>query len=375
MNIEEWLPSNTVYLTIHGSKAYGLATDTSDVDIKGICVPPRAVENDLFHKFEQAENHPFIEKQCSHYKNPNNPKLESVIFSLKKFFVLAAGINPNIIELIWTHESDRLMFHKCVNSLFEHRDLFLSSKAKYTFSGYAASQLAKIERHRKWIIEGELKLPERKDFGLPNVSPRGFDEVNKYIKQKIEEWNLSKFPMDEMDRNDLKETIWELIGEVSKASVTWDNWPEVYWLSVQLKLVYDLGLSEEVAKLIQAEYAYKRASEKYQSWVNWKKNRNPERAKLERKMGFDGKHASHLVRLLRMGCEILQEGKVIVKRPDREELLNIKNGGWSYEKLIEYSQKIQTKLDDLYKITKLPKTVNYVKINDLYQKIINEYQK
>jgi hypothetical protein len=32
-----------------------------------------------------------------------------------------------------------------------------------------------------------------------------------------------------------------------------------------------------------------------------------------------------------MGYEILTQGKVIVKRPDREEILAIKNGAWSYE--------------------------------------------
>jgi predicted nucleotidyltransferase len=368
MNLE-WLKDNIVYLAVHGSQAYGLATESSDVDVKGICIPPSEVENDLFQNFEQAENHPDVEKQCSYLKNPKNPKLESTVYSLKKFFVLAANINPNIIELLWTHESDRLMFHKITNSLFEHRDLFLSSKAKFTFSGYAFAQAAKIERHRKWIVEGELKEPTRSEFGLPNVSPRGFDEVNKYVKQKLEDWNLSKFPLDEMVRNDLKETMWELITEVSGASISWDNWPEAYWLSAQQKLVHDLGLSEQVAKLIQAEYAYKRAVEKYQSWVNWKKNRNKERAVLEEKSGYDTKHASHLVRLMRMGYEILSEGKVIVKRPDREEILAIKKGAWSYEKVMGYAQEMQVKLDEAYKVTKLPKTVDFKKINGLYHDI------
>jgi predicted nucleotidyltransferase len=368
MNLN-WLKDNLVYLTVHGSRAYGLATESSDVDVKGICIPPDEVENDLFQHFEQAENHPDVEVQCAYLKNPKNPKLESTVYSLRKFFILAANINPNIIELLWTHESDRLMYHKSISSLFEHRDLFLSSKAKFTFSGYAFAQAAKIERHRKWIVEGELKEPSRADFGLPDTSPRGFDEVNKYVKQKLEEWNLSKFPLDEMTRNDLKETIWELIIEVSGASVSWDNWPEAYWLSAQQKLVHDLGLSEQVAKLIQAEYAYKRSVEKYQSWVNWKKNRNKERAVLEEKSGYDTKHASHLVRLMRMGYEILTEGKVIVKRPDRDEILSIKKGAWSYDKVMEYAEEMQVKLDEAYKVTKLPKTVDFKKINGLYHDI------
>mgnify|MGYP001607055563 CR=1 FL=1 len=46
------------------------------------------------------------------------------------------------------------------------------------------------------------------------------------------------------------------------------------------------------------------------------------------------KHAMHLVRLMRMCKEILITCEVVVKRPDREELLAIRNGAWSYYKLI-----------------------------------------
>jgi uncharacterized protein len=369
----KWLQNNIIYLTVHGSQSYGLATELSDVDVKGICIPPQSVEDNLFHKFEQSDNHPVVEQQFNHLKNPKNPKLESTVFSLKKFFVLAANVNPNIIELLWTDPTDHYVVDETMEELLNSRDLFLSSKAKFTFSGYAFSQAAKIERHRKWLVEGELHQPTRSEFKLPDVSPRGFDEVNKYIKQKIEDWNLSKFSLEEMERNDLKETIWELITEVSGAKVTWDNWPEVYWLSVQNKLVHDLGLSEEVAKLIQAEYAYKRAVEKYNSWLNWKKQRNPARAILEEKSGYDTKHASHLVRLMRMGYEILNEGKVVVKRPDRDEILAIKNGAWSYDKVMEYAQAMQSKLDEAYKTTKLKKNVDFEKVNNLYHSLRRKY--
>ena len=73
MNLN-WLKDRLIYLTLHGSQAYGLATELSDVDVKGICIPPPEVENDLFQRFEQAENHPDIEKNYDFLKNRNNPK-------------------------------------------------------------------------------------------------------------------------------------------------------------------------------------------------------------------------------------------------------------------------------------------------------------
>ena len=133
----KWLFPNTIYVTLHGSQAYGLNNELSDVDVKGIVIPQKEVENNLFHRFEQAENNPILEESLSSFKNPKNPKFESTIYSLKKFMVLAANVNPNIIELLWTDPSDHFIFRPTMDVLMENRELFLSSKSKFTFSGYA----------------------------------------------------------------------------------------------------------------------------------------------------------------------------------------------------------------------------------------------
>lgn len=372
MNLE-WLKDNLVYVTLHGSQAYGLNNELSDVDVKGICVPPRYVENDLFDRFEQAENNPVIEDKLGHLRNPKNPKFESTIYSLRKFFLLAAQVNPNIIEVLWTDEADHFIKSPLMEKLLANKARFLSSKAKFTFSGYAFAQAAKIERHRKWIVLGELSEPKREDFGLPPVVGKGVDEVFGYIKSKVEEWNLNQFPLEEKDRSDLKETIWELVWTLSKKEVSWDNWPDAYAEGVIHNLGKELSLKDEVVDLIQKERAYFKAHNNYKSWLRWKAERNPARRELEVKSGYDTKHASHLVRLMRMGYEIMTEGKVVVKRPDREELLSIKNGGWSYEKVMDYAKEMQKKLDEAYKVTTLPKSVDYAGLNELYHQLSEEY--
>ena len=369
----KWLEANIIFVTLHGSRAYGLNDELSDTDIKGICIPPRDIGDNLFHRFEQVENHQFIENKLKHLKNPKNPKFESVIYSLRKFMVLAAGVNPNIIELLWTDPTDHFVSKPLMLGLFENRRLFLSSKAKFTFSGYAFAQAAKIERHRKWIVLGDLKKPKREDFGLPVERARQLDEVFGFVKSEVERWNLSRFPMEELERADLKETIWELVGNVSKLQVGWDNWPQAYEVAIVNKIAKEYDLKDEVVALLHKEREYKRAREQYTSWVNWKQNRNKDRAILEEKSGYDTKHASHLVRLMRMGWEILTLGKVIVKRPDREEILAIKNGGWSYDRVMEYAKEMQSRLDSAYTITKLPKSVDGEKINKLYHQLNEEY--
>jgi hypothetical protein len=362
-------------MTVAGSQCYGLSNELSDLDMKGICVPPRNVENDLFHRFEQADNYEPFHTKFDHLKNPKNPKIESTVYSLKKFMILAANVNPNIVELLWVDLSDILTCMPVAEKLLANRDLFLSSKAKYTFSGYAMAQAAKIERHRKWIVMGELTPPSREQFGLGPEVTKGVSEVFGYIKSKVEEWNLNQFPIDEQQRADLKETIWTLIEELSGKKVTWDNWPDAYAAGVIEKVRKDLSLKDEVIYLINQERAYDKAMSNYKSWIRWKAERNPARRELEVKSGYDTKHASHLVRLMRMGYEILTEGKVIVKRPDREEILSVKNGGWSYEKVMEFAKEMQAKLDVAYKATTLRKSVDFEKVNKLYHELYEDYHR
>jgi predicted nucleotidyltransferase len=378
-----WLKDNTIFLTLHGSQAYGLANELSDVDVKGICIPPREVENDLFHRFEQSENDLGVAEKYAHWKNPKNPKFESVIYSLRKFFLLASKVNPNIIELLFTDESSWLERSSFSDILIANRDAFLSTKAKFTFSGYAFAQAAKIERHRKWIVMGELKEPSREEYGLPSIRPSGVEEVFGYVKSKVEQWNFNQFELEESDRADMKELIWDLVAQISNKNVSWDNWPDAYAAGVIHKMQNELSLKDDVIRLINAERAYFKAKNTYQSWLRWKKERNPERRKLEVNCGYDSKHASHLVRLMRMGYEILTEGTVYVKRPDAEELLAIKNGEWTYDRVMEYKEELQRKLDEAYQKmetdrraglpVRLPREVDYVKLNAFYHELSESY--
>lgn len=384
MNLN-WIEQNIIYVTLHGSQAYGLANEFSDVDVKGICIPPQEVEYNLFENFHQVENYPSLEQKLGHLKNPKNPKFESTIYSLRKFFLLASDVNPNIIELLYTDPKDHFVTHPVMMELLANRHLFLSNKARYTFAGYAMAQAKKIERHRKWIVLGEVKPPKREDFGLPPEKPRGMDEVFGYIKGKVEEWNLNQFEIDEMQRAELKDTIWDLLSTMTEKEVSIANWPDKYAEGVIYKMEKDFSLPPEVTKYIYAERAYAKAKQVFDSWVSWKKERNPARRELEEKSGYDTKHASHLVRLMRMGYEIITEGKVIVKRPDADELLAIKNGAWSFDKVMEFKDEMEKKLSTEYdrqkglitmlKPVPLPREVNKEALSKLYHKLCNEYWK
>jgi hypothetical protein len=86
------------------------------------------------------------------------------------------------------------------------------------------------------------------------------------------------------------------------------------------------------------------------------------------------KHGMHLVRLMKMCREIVSTGKVIVKRPDAAELLEIRAGSWSYEKLIEWSDKQEEELKALYETCKvIPHQPDREKIDKLCVEIVSEF--
>jgi uncharacterized protein len=80
-----------------------------------------------------------------------------------------------------------------------------------------------------------------------------------------------------------------------------------------------------------------------------------------------------LVRLLKMAVEILDTGKVIVKRPDAAELLSIRNGEWSYDQLMSWVQKIENQLPLYTAGSKLPHAPDRKAIDQLLIDVVDAY--
>jgi hypothetical protein len=93
-----------------------------------------------------------------------------------------------------------------------------------------------------------------------------------------------------------------------------------------------------------AERAYRAAAKHWSNYQAWLRDRNPARAELEARYGYDTKHAMHLLRLLRVGEEILREGVVRVLRPDAEWLLAVRNGALTYDHVLTYAAEHKARL-------------------------------
>ncbi|MCX5148533.1 nucleotidyltransferase domain-containing protein [Streptomyces sp. NBC_00320] len=117
---------HTVYACVMGSRAFGLATEASDTDRRGVYVAPTP----LFWRFEKPPTH------------VEGPREEEFSWELERFCELALRANPNILECLHSPLVERLT--PVGEELLSLREAFLSRRAHTTFTRYAASQRAKL---------------------------------------------------------------------------------------------------------------------------------------------------------------------------------------------------------------------------------------
>lgn len=322
MKIEE-IEKNKIFECITGSVLYGFSTPESDLDKRGVFIPTKDYVLGM-KKIEQYES----------------SMEDRVLYSIHKFFFLASNANPNIIELMYVPENKILARHSIWNKVRDNSHLFLSKKCKFSFAGYANAQLQRIERHKRWIDDPAEEPPKKEDY-IGMMALRIGDE--------------SKFVQVGWDKIKLKSII-EPQGGKS-----------------------DVGKFEN-AHMAELEYfrkdEYEAALKKHKQYLEWKKNRNPDRAKLEASYGYDGKHASHLIRLLKMGKEILEHGVIFVDREaygDAQLYLDIRAGKYPYDKLIGMAKDLEAEIEELYETSKLQKSPDVNNINDLLVEVYEEY--
>jgi uncharacterized protein len=291
-----------IFECITGSRLYGTNTPDSDFDYRGVVIPPMNILLDPFMGFDQKDSGFEEEDRC--------------LYALAKFMKLCTDSNPNLVEILFVPDSNILFKNEKWDNLISHRDLFLSKKAKFTFTGFGFSQLNDIKRHRQWFIDPPKEKPTRKMFSLtdsPKISGEGLQAVS----------NINFDYFNESFRDEIKREL-----EYRNAKQSWDN---------------------------------------YISWFN---NRNPKRKELEEKYGYDCKHAHHLFRLMTEGKELLLTGKITFPLPNKDELLEIKNGKYSYDEVIELAESFDKQMDMWYNESTLPHSADKKRLTDLYFKMI-----
>lgn len=388
------LHSATVFLTMSGSHAYGMSTPTSDYDYRGVAIAPINSYIGLLDKFEQAVDSDKGAHVYTHYPIgllKDDPRVEGAdpsmapdmqIMELSKFVRLALANNPSVLETLFTHNDEQVIVHPVMKRLINVRDKMLSKQVKARFCGYAASQLNRIKGHKRWLDNPPTHKPTREEFGLPEQTLVSQDQIgaaNTLIQREIDEFMVDQTHLPEDVKIELNaqlgrsmRAVWIAlntdvypVGDGQKFETTEEA---MYWGAAM-----DQGFSENFLEVLVREKRYRTAKREWDQYQTWLKQRNEKRAALEAKFGFDTKHASHLVRLMRMAREILTDHVVHVKRPDAEELLAIRAGAWTYEQIIEFAEKEDEALNEVVKVCTLPKTPDMHFFDNLVREMILEF--
>lgn len=351
MTEQEFIDKYTIFRCRAGSHAYGTNIASSDIDVRGVFIAPPSHIISCTQFVEQVE----VSGE------------DTTIFELQKFLKLAADCNPNIIELLFTDEENIIEMHPAWEKIRAQRGLFLSKKARHSFSGYAISQLKRIKGHHRWITNPQPKEEPRLINYCKIVNRDGAIITDPLV---IEARSRTSFIVETFGRSQFRifrspEFFPDKLGFFS------EDGNQVRPVNVaDDKLI---GRAEYYGFLIVNFDEYKKNHRDWKDYWKWKNNRNETRAKLEEQHGFDTKHASHLVRLMRMCKEIITEGRVVVRRPDAAELLEIRSGKFDYEGLIKWSEEMDAELDDLYEHSTLRYSADKQSIDELYREVVLEF--
>lgn len=126
-----------IYRCVVGSKAFGLSGPDSDLDIRGIYLPPAEIDWSLYGAPEQLES--ADDEEC--------------FWELKKFLVMALKANPNVLECLYTPLI--LDAKPLAMELRSMRFSFLSKLVYKTYNGYVLSQFKKLEQGLR--ASGEIR--------------------------------------------------------------------------------------------------------------------------------------------------------------------------------------------------------------------------
>ncbi len=348
----------TILIGLAGSHGYGLNRPDSDLDYRGVFIAPKRYYLGFDH----------IEQKDAGWDEPGifsvlDGNKDTVIYELKKIIQLLSGANPNVLELLWLYNYPVLT--TVGQHLINHKQLFLSKKVKHTYSGYAFAQIKKMETHRKWLLNPPQKKPLPSDFGIEDEAPLTKDELNAFLEYL---YNLIRGRIEFLEES---EELYKLLT----ADIDFKGVLKQYTLAdVSLEYTQNLTNSrKDFIRLLQKSQTYQVALREWKAYLSWQENRNPARAQMERKSGFDLKHGMHCIRLLRSGLEILKTGEVIVDRRiagDVADLKAILHGEYAYEQVMKMAEDLVAEMDNFYEQSTLPHKPDLEQINELCMELV-----
>ena len=312
MNAQE-LEKNKILVLSVGSHLYGTNTPTSDLDYSGIFIP----SEEYVYGFQKVEeiNLGFVSKR-EDGKNESDA-IDYKLYELRKFLMLAKDNNPNILEMLFVNDANVKFINEYGKFILSKAGLFPHKGLKQKFLGYAFSQ-----KHKMVIRTDKFHDLENGLAVLDGINPK------LYLAE-------------------LKHQCLTLVGKCN------DKFWQIGDISIQLN--------------VNVKKAVEQLTERLAKVGN--------RKELYLKHAYDTKFASHLVRLMYEGLELLETGTISFPLKQKDLILAIKNGQYTIKEVLEMSDELEAKVEAMAEKSDLPEKPRQEEIQNMCMIILKEFLK
>jgi hypothetical protein len=338
-----------LYLVIRGSHAYGTNILTSDTDYSGVFV--QNLDSIL---------------GMSYVEQINDDKNDIVIYELRRFLELLAKNNPTVLELLNTPEDCVIYKHPLFDKILENKDNLLTKICANSFGGYAKEQISKAKGQNKKQNWEKDKVTRKTplDFCYLHQGEKSISLVDYMNSKGLDQRfaGLSKIPHS-------KETYALFYDFKSEETDGSSEYPSMGFKGISFEDSNDIRLSSIpfdcpnhyfVGHISYNKDGYTQHCNDYKSYETWLSQRNEQRWVDVESHGqkIDGKNMMHCRRLMDMAREIAEGKGIVVRRPNAQELIDIRQGKVDLQTLIDHVESEIKEIDFLYKNSTLPDKVD-----------------
>lgn len=361
---------NMMFLVLGGSHAYGMNTETSDIDLRGVCYPIASELNGSGYLFTRKDPSEIVVNGT--FEQITETNTDTTIYSFHKLLRLLYNCNPNTIEMLGCREQDYLFMSDAGKYFVDNGNVFLSKKAYHSFAEYARGQFNRLKnalgRQRQGNLSNSICLSDaimRMQKHLSNSYP-GYNPECVRVYLTDSHGNPIYVNGKQVKPDDVSIIFCGDYKEVTANGLLVED--------ADIEVRFDVNIqgipSKNFAGVMNEITSNIKEFDKAIGHRNKKKD----------DMHLN-KHAAHLIRLFLMGKDILSEQKIQTYR-DREHylLMDIRNGkyfdGTTFTKeFFEMVDHYREELDTAYEKSELPDKPDANAIADVAQKVFNYYVK
>lgn len=296
--------TTVIYETVFGSHLYGTATPTSDFDYKTIFIPGgRSI---LLGNYQEG----VFEKTRTEGRNTADDE-DREYYSIKRFFKLLSEGQINCLEILFSTNPDNDL-HPVWREIYDEREKFFSKKSK-AFIGYCRGQANNYNLKGERVASAEAALAWLRARSILFGSQSKLYEIGVEVFE-AEHCEIQNLPIN----RDKMLKHWSVCGR---------------------KMPFTITVKEALPILerLCSEYGQRT------------------RGTISKK-GIDWKAISHAVRIGEESIEFLTEQVITLPRPNRQWLLEIRNGEAkeSFDEIGEYIQQLIDQVEYEASVSTLP---------------------